>query len=100
MADGKKSYHEPSKHEKGKALLEAREVTGLDEEIALLRTRLHRFAKSENPDDGLILSAMNTLARALMAQARMTGGDSAETNKRIAAAIRQLGDILEEEQTS
>jgi hypothetical protein len=95
MSPKKEPFYEP--HPNGAAMKRARREKGLDEEIALLRVRLKQFVEQEQPDEGLILSTVNTIGRALMAQARIRGLDPAAAGARMRAAMRQLGTILKED---
>jgi hypothetical protein len=88
-------YHPPSN---GAAMKRARRERGLEDEIALLRVKLKQFVEQEQPDEGLILSAINTLGRALMAQARLQGASPATARLRTQAVVRQLGAYLKEEE--
>jgi hypothetical protein len=81
----------------GDAMRRAARVKGLGQEIALLRVKLQEFVEADPIDEGLILSAVNALGRAMMAQARIQGVDPGDASKRMAAAIRQLGLFLEED---
>ena len=91
---GKKTTNEA---QNAKTMRRARLEKALDEEIALLRVKLQTFTASAQPDEGLILSAINTLGRSLMTQARTQVSDPTETSERMAAVIRQLGVMLEED---
>ncbi len=95
MSKSREPFYQPPTN--GAAMKRARREQGLDEEIALLRVKLKQFVEAEQPDEGLILSAVNTLGRALMAQARLRGVDSASAGVRARGVIRQLGDYLKEE---
>jgi hypothetical protein len=79
------------------ALLEAMSVTGLDEEIAVLRVRLRKHLETEKPDEGLVLAWINALARALLAKARIERVDPGKAQKQVAAVIRELGSIFLED---
>lgn len=76
------------------ALAEAREINGLEEEIALLRLRLRGLIE-EKPDDlRLVIQAINTLVRAVIAESRLAGPDQQEMIRRMADAVQQLGSSL------
>jgi hypothetical protein len=96
-----KAKHEPyyalTKAGNAEALREALSVRGLDEEIALVRTRLRDHLEAESPDEGLVLAWINTLARALLAKARIEGAGRARTKKQVAAVVRELGSIFLED---
>jgi hypothetical protein len=90
-------YARPPARNDSEALEEARRITGLDEEIALLRATLKRYREQTEPDAGLILIAINTLARTLIARSRIGGSDKDDASRRMAAVIRHFGAILEED---
>jgi transposase len=95
MPKARDSFYQPPSN--GAAIKRARREQGLDEEIALLRVKLKQFVEQERPDEGLILSTIDTLGRALMAQARLRSADPATAAGRARAVIRHLGGILKEE---
>jgi hypothetical protein len=79
------------------ALIEAMSVKGLDQEIALLRSRLKGHLELPPPDEGMLLAWINALARALMAKARIEGTGRSNARKHTAAVIRELGSIFLED---
>jgi hypothetical protein len=95
MPRAREPFYQPPSN--GATMKRARREQGLDEEIALLRVKLKQFVEQEQPDEGLILSTVNTLGRALMAQARLRGATPAVARARAQAVIRRLGGILKEE---
>jgi hypothetical protein len=97
MAKRTRRYYAESEQTDEEALEEARRIKGLDEEIALLRATLKKYRNQKEPDVGLILIAINTLARTLIARMRIKETDATDASKRMAAVIRQLGGILEED---
>jgi hypothetical protein len=94
MPRTREPFYEPPTN--GAAMKRARREQGLEEEIALLRVKLKQFVEQDEPDEGLILSAVNTLGRALMAQARLRGAAPAEVRVRLRAVMRQLGTYVKE----
>jgi hypothetical protein len=80
--------------ENGDAMAAAREETGLEKEIALLRVKLKKYVDQGQADIGLILAVVNALGRALLALARLgTGGP--EANHRLLEAMKLLGSYLQ-----
>jgi hypothetical protein len=79
------------------ALLEARGVSGLEEEIALLRLQLRSLITEKPEDVRLVLQGINTLVRAVAAEYRLAGPDQQEMVRRMADAVSQLGGLMEEE---
>ncbi len=96
MSKARESFYQPPAN--GAAMKRARREQGLDEEIALLRVKLKQFVEQDQPDEGLILSTVNVLGRALMAQARLRGSAPAVAGSRARAVLRQLGSYLKEEE--
>lgn len=79
------------------ALAAARDLSGLEEEIALLRLRL-RGLIVEKPDDfRLVLQGMNTLVRAVVAEYRLATPDQQERVQRMVETFRQLSPLLSED---
>lgn len=62
------------------------------------KSRDNTERKRQKPiDEGLVLSVINTLGRALLAQARTGGADPDAAAGRLRAALKQLGLILGED---
>ena len=80
-----------------RAFAEARDVGGLEEEIALLRLQLRELIKEKPEDFGLVLQAINTLVRAVAAEYQHAEPDQQEMMRRMADAVRQLGGLIDEE---
>ena len=72
-------------------LSKARRVEGLDEEIALLRTRLSQLAQ-ERPDRfELLLKGISLLVRAVAIKYRLSPQSEADLAKSIANVVREIG---------
>lgn len=54
-------------------LEDAREVEGLDDEVALLRVQIRRLIADDEPDARVVQGAMRLLVQALVAQHRLSG---------------------------
>lgn len=54
-------------------LEDAREVEGLDDEVALLRVQIRRLIADDEPDARVVQGAMRLLVQALIAQQRLSG---------------------------
>ncbi|MBI4329510.1 MAG: hypothetical protein HY685_06565 [Chloroflexi bacterium] len=73
-------------------LEQAREVEGIDEEIALLRTRL-RQALEERPDDlDLLLKGMRLLVQAVSARYRLSGKAKEDLMDNLVGVIQGIGE--------
>ena len=75
-------------------LARAREIQGLDEEIALLRVKLKRIARL-NPDNASVLiKALEALSRALVAKHRISGEARAGLDAALSQALTELSNEL------
>ncbi|HEY8490588.1 MAG TPA: hypothetical protein VIO14_06315 [Dehalococcoidia bacterium] len=76
------------------ALAAAREVEGLDQEIAVLRAKLWA-ALQEHPEDlPLMYRGLDLLIRAVRTRYRISQEDGETLGERAAALLRQMGDLL------
>lgn len=84
-----------------RAVLEhAAEVEGLDEEIALLRSKL-RQALAERPDDmDLLLKGIGLLVRAVSARYRLSGDAKQDLFDNLVGALKGIGEQLFPEGTT
>lgn len=78
-------------------LAAARDVQGLEEEIALLRLRVRHLLKEKPEDFRLVLLGINTLVRAVAAESRLAGADQEKLARRMAEAVSQLSSLIEED---
>ena len=73
---------------------QARQLQGLDEEIALLRVRLARLA-AEHPDRlELLLKGINTLLRAVATKYRLSPKAEENLYQSVLGVVRGLGGVL------
>lgn len=80
-------------------LPKARAVEGLDDEIALLRTRLHRLAQEHPEKFELLLKGINALVRAVATKYRLSDKPAEELSQHIAGVLRGIGGALYPEQS-
>lgn len=72
---------------------DARDVEGLDDEVALLRVQIRRLLADEEPDARVVQGAMRLLLHTLIAQQRLSGrqaeglGDAARLLEEFVAAL-------------
>ncbi len=79
------------------ALAVAREVQGLDQEIAVLRLRLRR-ALEEHPENmTLMLKGVEMLVKALSASYRLSKDAKAELSESVRATIEEYGRMMSPE---
>ncbi len=72
----------------------ARELDGLDQEIAMLRVRL-RDALLHHPDDArLIEGGVKLLVQSLLAQHRLTPRQAHDLSDAIANVMEQFGEVM------
>ena len=70
---------------------------GLDEEIALLRVRLHRLTQEHPGQFELLLNGVNTLVRAVATKYKLSDKPTEDLSKNIAGALQGIGTALEPE---
>ena len=78
-------------------LPKARATEGLDEEIALLRVKLHHLATEEPEKFDLLLKAVTALARLVALKYKLSDRPTEELSKNIAGVLRGIGGALEPE---
>lgn len=78
-------------------LPKARAAEGLDEEIALLRVRLHSVAREHPEQLELLLKGVNSLVRAVALKYKLSDKPAEDLSKNIAAVLRGIGGALEPE---
>lgn len=75
-------------------LEQAREIEGLDDEIALLRVRLKRAVEEYPEDVRLLTRGIEILVRAVGARYRLSPKSKRDLAENLAAALNSLGDQL------
>ena len=78
------------------ALEEAMGVSGLDEEIALLRLRLQQAVAEEPKDLELMFKGAALLARLVATKFGLSKGDATDINAAIERAVASLGELKAE----
>lgn len=91
-ADG--FYAQALTHAERVRLGKARQVQGLDEEIALLRVRLARLAAEQPDKTELLLKGINTLIRAVAAKYRLSPKAEEDLYQSVLGVVRGLGGVL------
>ncbi len=88
-------FYESALDEAEAALLQdARKIEGLDEEISVLRVKLHS-ALEEHPEDlPLMLRGIGLLVKAVSARYRLSKQDEDDLAGNLAGVIRGVGGIL------
>ena len=81
-------------------LSKARSEKGLDEEIALLRVRLHAIAQEHPEQFELLLKGVNALVRAVAVKYKMSDQPADDLSKHILGVLRGIGAALEPERFS
>lgn len=76
------------------ALADAREVSGLDEEIALLRLRLARMLQEHPQDMELLVKGMGLLVRAVATRYRLSKKSEKDLQDSVVGVIRGIGNVL------
>jgi hypothetical protein len=75
-------------------MVEAAEVEGLDQEIALLRTRLRKVVDEKRDDFPLMLRGVDLLVKAVSARYRLSKEAEADLAASIANVVRGVGGQL------
>ena len=76
------------------ALAEARNVEGLEEEVALLRLQLRRALKDSDADAKLLQSGVRLLVQALLAQHRVSPRQAEHLGDALNNVLEQFGEVL------
>ncbi|MBI4338788.1 MAG: hypothetical protein HY680_02405 [Chloroflexi bacterium] len=90
-------YASALSHAERLRLPKARSMQGLDEEIALLRVRLHRAAQEHPEQFELLLKGVSVLVRLVAARYRLSDRPAEELSQSILGVIRGIGGTLEPE---
>ena len=72
----------------------ARAAEGLDEEIALLRVRLHRVAQEQPEQFELLRKGVNALVRAVSTKYRLSDKPAEELSNSVIAVLEGIGGAL------
>lgn len=72
----------------------ARQVHGIDDEVALLRVQVRRLLEAETTDQKLLQSGIRLLIQALAAQHRLSGAQAEGVEHAAAAAIEQFAELM------
>ena len=75
----------------------ARATEGLDEEIALLRVRLHRLAQEHPEQLELLLKGVGTLIKVVALKYKLSGKPADDLSSSIAGVLKGIGGVLEPE---
>ena len=81
-------------------LPKARLAKGMNEEIALLRVRLHRVAHEQPEQFELLLKGVNSLVRAVALKYKLSDKPAEDLSQNIAGVLRGIGGALEPERFS
>ena len=76
------------------AVEDARDVQGLDEEIALLRVLIRRLLEDDAPDPTVLQNGMRLLVQALVAQQRLSGRQAEGLGDAAARLVEEFGAVL------
>lgn len=88
-------FYEPSLTDEERAqLAEARELEGLDEEIAILRVRLRTVLAANPQDFELLQQGLTTLARTLATRYRLSPKAGKDLGERMAVVLQSIGDQI------
>ncbi len=74
--------------------IEALQVDGLDQEVALLRLHLRRLLTDSPEDVKVIHAGVRLLINALIAQRRLTDREAEGVGEAVAAVVEQFSDVL------
>ena len=81
-------------------LSRARQVEGLDEEIALLRVRLSRLVQEHPEKLELLLKGINLLVRAVSIKYKLSPQSERDLSQSIANVLRGIGTFVLPEETN
>ncbi|HYM15765.1 MAG TPA: hypothetical protein VEZ14_09405 [Dehalococcoidia bacterium] len=76
------------------ALIEAHEIQGFDEELALLRVRFREVERKDGAQYQLMLKSVELIVRAVVARYRMSPRKAEQLGASIEDVLRRLGDEL------
>lgn len=88
MTDARDTFYDRVLDAAGRdALAAAREVAGIDNEVALLRVLVRRLIEEGNPDPKVLQSGIRLLIQALAAQHRISGAQAENLTESVAALL-------------
>lgn len=88
MTDARDTFYDRVLDAAGRdALAAAREVVGIDSEVALLRVLVRRLIEEGNPDPKMLQSGIRLLIQALAAQHRISGAQAENLTESVAALL-------------
>ncbi len=74
--------------------IDALEVDGLDQEVALLRLHVRRLLTDSPEDPKIIHAAVRLLINALLAQRRLTDREAEGITEAMATVLEQFGEVM------
>jgi len=78
------------------ALDDAREVEGLDDEVALLRLQIRELIANEEPDARVVQGAMRLLVQAVVTQQRLSGSQAEGLTEATTRLFEEFASVLNE----
>ena len=93
-------YSSALTHAERMRLPKAKATEGLDEEIALLRVRLHRLAQEHPEQLELLLKGVGTLIRVVALKYKLSGKPADDLSSSITGVLNGIGGALEPERFS
>ena len=93
-ASARNFYHQALDRAERLDLERAREIEGLDDEIALMRVRLKRAMEEHPGDVQLLMKGLEILVRAVGARYRLSPKSRKDLAENLAATLNSLGDQL------
>ncbi len=76
------------------ALREARTLSGLDDEVALLRVQLRRAFADAEADPRTVQAGVRLLVQALLAQHRLSPQQAEHLGEAVANVLEEFGEVL------
>ena len=76
------------------ALREARALSGLDDEVALLRVQLRRAFADAEADPRTVQAGVRLLVQALLAQHRLSPQQAEHLGEAVANVLEEFGEVL------
>lgn len=92
-----RSFYETALAEAGREEFEeARELVGIDDEVALLRLLLRQAVERQHEDSRVVEGAVRSLIQALLAQRRLSPQQADDLGDSIASVFEQIADLWKE----
>lgn len=92
-----RSFYETALAEAGREEFEeARELEGIDDEVALLRLLLRKAVEQQHDDSRVVEGAVRSLIQALLAQRRLSPQQADDLGDSIASVFEQIADLWKE----